>query len=124
MEAVLLEFLQRLEAVADQFDEQVCTALGGDVFHGFLKPDPNYQLPDAFGMRTEEADALVGDALARFLSAAHQVAQQFGLDTYQKRLDAVQNPNVHTAGGRNYEAFFDCLDAEWWDNEIRNRKAE
>jgi hypothetical protein len=123
-----LELLHRLEAIAEQhserYDDQVCAALGEAVFYGFMKHNPDYRLPEAFGMRTVEGDALVREALARFLQAAHQATQQFGLDTFQKRTEAFQNPNVLTTSGRKYEDFFDCLSAEWWENEKRNQRTE
>ena len=125
MEAALLEFLQRLEAIAEQhweLHDTICReAISEDVFNGFIKPDPNYQLPESFGMRTPEADDLVRSAFAQFLQAAHQAAQQGGLDTFQKRAEAFQNPNVRTAGGSDYEDFFGWFDPDWYD-ENGNRK--
>jgi hypothetical protein len=114
METVLLELLHRLEAIEAEHEEigdtEVRERMGAAVFNGFLKPTPNYQLAESFGMFTKKANKLVRLALAWFLPAARQAAQQDGLDTFHKRLEAFQNLNVRTEETNDYNDYFG-----WWN---------
>jgi hypothetical protein len=119
MEAVLLELLRRLEAIGEEneelFDGYTRDALSAAALDGFIRADPEYRVPESFEMLTPEADELVRDAIASFLSAARQAAQQDGLDTFQKRLAAFQNPNVRTQTAYISGDFFSWRTPEEFD---------
>jgi len=121
MEAVLLELLHRLEAIEAEHEEigdtDVREAMGAALFNGFFKPKPHYQLPASFGMVTKQGNKLVRAALDEFLPAAQQAAQQDGLDTFHKRLEAFQNLNVRTEETNDYNDYFGWYNPKCYDED-------
>ena len=119
MDRVLLELLHRLEEIGEEheelFDSDVREAMDDVVFSGFVKPKPGYVLPDKFGMFSTEGDELVREVFLWFLPAALQSAEQAGLDTFHKRLAAVQNLEVRTEEENDYNDFFGWSDPALFD---------
>lgn len=119
MDEVLMELLHRLEAVGDThgelFDSDVREAMDDAVFHGFIKPKPGYILPETFAMYTQEGDRKVQEVMAWFLPASRQSAEQYGLDTFHKRLMWFQNLDVRTARQNDYNDFFGWANPEQFD---------
>jgi len=107
---VLLELLNRLEAVADAheelFDSEVSDALDTAVFDGFIQPKPGYTIPDTFAMFTTEGDRKVREVFAWFVPVACETARRAGLDSFHKRLEAFQNLAIRTAQENCYNDFF------------------
>lgn len=93
MEELLRELLADLAAIAERHgeinDSDVEELLTQSIFDGFLKPEPGFSLPLAFGMANVEGDALVRAALARFVERATPLADRLGLN-FHDRLAAFQ----------------------------------
>ena len=106
MEDVLLDLLHRLEAIGDEhnelFDSEVREALDDAVFFGFIKPQPEFVLPEEFALFSAEGNRRVWKTLAWFLPLARQAAERVGLDTFHKRLAAFQNLAVRTRRKNDY----------------------
>jgi hypothetical protein len=125
MDDALLELLNQLEAIGGEheefFDDRAEEARSEALFNGFLKQEANYLLPATFALSTEAANERVRDALARFLPAARQAAQQDALDTFHKRFAALRKPHVRTEAWSDSADFFGW----WWDpadfDEFGNR---
>ena len=119
MDEVLLELLERLEAVGEVheelFDSDVRDAMDDAVFYGFIKPKAGYGLPEKFAMFTREGDQAVREVLAWFIPAAREAGERAGLDTFHKRLCAFQNHEIRTARKNDFNDFFGWSNPELFD---------
>jgi hypothetical protein len=76
------------------------------VFLGFIDQDPDFTLPDEFGMFEEEGNQGVKEALAKFLPAAVSEAKKLGLRTPEQRFDVFENGRITSDGGKPTDDFF------------------
>jgi hypothetical protein len=121
VEQLLLELLYRLEVIGDRdeslYDTVVREKMGDAIFFGFVKPQPDYELPDDYGM----PDAENGDiktALAEYINGMHTLAQATGITTFHGRLKAFQNSSVRTAKQKNdFDDFFGWSNPEFFDDD-------
>jgi hypothetical protein len=108
MEQLLLQLLEALEAIGQQYEEISDTesraAIRKAIHHGFLKPDADYSLPTDFGLSDEEGNNRVRNAVGQYIQAAKLKAGELGLNFHQ-RLDALQNHLVATADGSTSDEF-------------------
>jgi hypothetical protein len=125
MEQALRVFLERLEAIEQEFDglgeTDVREHMGDDILRGFLRLEPGFVPSGAYGL-DPLANRLVGDAIARFVRAACAAARREPLDSFHERLAAFQNHEVRTASGSDYNDFFGYKDGSWFDpsgNDLR-----
>src|SRR5580658_6040733 len=97
MDKLLLELLEALEEIGRSHEEiydGICRDEMGDaVFHRFVKPAPNYALPQDFGLDSDDANQRVRAALLRYVDSANELAAKLGLADFQARLAAFQNPD-------------------------------
>jgi hypothetical protein len=63
------------------------------------------RFPRSFGMFSAEGDRLVDKALRRFLEAARESEELAAVPVGQARLDLLQNSNIKTARGMQYDEF-------------------
>lgn len=122
MDQVLLELLDRLEAVGSShkelYDSDVRQKLGNAVMDGFVRARQDYRLPSQFGLMDESANRSVREALARFIVDAKREANSMSLVTFHERLAAIQNRSVRSTRGRNdYEEFFGHSPPEFFDSD-------
>src|SRR5262249_12243174 len=97
------------------YDAVVREKMGNAVFFGFVKPRPDFVLPDDYGMPEEENRA-IRVALGAYIKGARTLAPTAGLNTFHKRLAAFQNSAVRTAGGKNdYEGLFGWSNPELFE---------
>jgi hypothetical protein len=76
------------------------------VFQSFLCPEPEFELPDDYGLCDPEANTAVKEAIEDFVGAARVLAPSLGLANFQQRLAAFQDPSVSTKSGTTYDEFF------------------
>ena len=110
MELLLRELLTKLLLIQgdhpDFESEAVEEALSEVIYHGFLRLESDYQLPDNFGLETSEANRQLQEVLGHFLRHANDYAQSHGM-TFHQRLAAFQNPEVTVGPQRHgYNDFF------------------
>lgn len=117
MDDLLLQLLVRLEAIGQEHEEISDTesreAMRRAVFKGFIKPDSAFSMPTDFGLSTDTANQLVGEALGDYIRSANALATEHGLH-FHARLKALQNSNVVTPTGTTYDEFFGYASPEWW----------
>jgi hypothetical protein len=120
VEKVLVELLERLAAISQDYgelqDTEVRERLDDAIHHGFLLPTPSYKLPNEFAMYSKEGNHAVHKILQWFLKAANAAADTEGLNTFHKRLAAFQNLDV-TAGPQQlcYNDFFGWANPKRYD---------
>jgi hypothetical protein len=107
MRELLLALMRKLEAIEAKYgDLPPAEFMGSVVFQSYFRPEPGYELPDDYGMSSEEANKEVKDALAAYVTAARLQAPEEGRVTFQQRLAAFQNSGVVTENGGTYDEFF------------------
>ncbi len=126
MEELLLKLLVRLESIEKEHEEitdTVCRdAMRKTVFLSFLRPEPDYQFPDDYGLYDAEANLAVKAAIVDYVTAVQALAPSLGITNFQQRLAAFQNVSVYTEDGTTYDEFFGYqvpsrydLDGNWLD---------
>jgi hypothetical protein len=125
VEKALRAFLERLEAVQEDYDglgdTDVREHMGDDILRGFLRLESEFVPSGEYGL-DPAANRLVANAIARFVKAARAAARREGLDSFHRRLAAFQDLDVRTAGGSDYNDFFGYKEASWFDaagNDLR-----
>ncbi len=113
MNEAVLRFLQDVKKILDQGGPFYDTDVREVVFHaideGFIKRRPGYVLPQSFEMLSDEGDALVRDAMERFLVAANAEAERRGCFDPGGRLLLLREAQVPPPeqGGYEYNLFKD-----------------
>src|SRR5262249_32003166 len=104
------------ETHKEVYDTEVRERLDDSIYHGFLIPNPNYELPDEFSLFSEEGNRAVKEALAEFLQSAREAAQLEGISTFHQRLAAFQNRGVRIGPKKVcYNHFFGYTDPKCYD---------
>ncbi len=119
MEELLLELLIRPEAIGERdeslFDAVVREKMGEPVFHGFLKPEPGYVLPDDYEMPAAE-DRSIRDALGAYVEEAGTLAKALGIESLHGRLAALEDLDVRTKQENDYDDFFGWMNPDMFDD--------
>jgi hypothetical protein len=99
VEQLLIDLMRRLETIGDHdrslYDTVVREKMCDPIFYLFIKPKPDYIMPDDYGM-SGEANRVIKGALRDYVEGALALAPSLGLDTFHKRLAAFQNETVRT----------------------------
>lgn len=116
MENILKKLLDDLAAIAaddhdEIFDTDVREQMSDAIWSGFINPQGGYELPDTFGMFSDDGNERIKAALEEFLPAAGKYARENGISTPQERLDAFQNENVAGGDEYSYDDFFGYLES-------------
>ena len=118
MEKLLLNLMRLLEAIGDRdeslYDTVVREKMGDPIFYLFVKPKPDYAMPDDYGMSNEDNRA-IKTALKEYIEGALALAPKLGLDTFHKRLAAFQNGEVRTEQTNYFDDFFGWSNPELFD---------
>jgi hypothetical protein len=119
IQPILSELLNSLEAVGGRneefFDTEVRQRVSDAIVDGFVREKPNYELPDEFGLYDDEANLAVRGALLQFIGSATAIAHRDGLASFHDRLASVQNRQVRSDGGYDYEEFLGHSPPEFFD---------
>ena len=109
MEEILRMLLNRLEAIGkdheELFDSDVRQEMSNAIMEGFVRAMPGFVLPREFGLFTPEANAAVRTALAEYIVAADKEATMQGMTVFHDRLAAMQNADIHSEEGNDYDEF-------------------
>ena len=105
MDKLLLELLETLEVIGrsheEIYDSDCRDAMGDAVFALFIKPSPGYELPEDFGLDSDDANQQVRTALRRYVESASKLAAKSGVADFPARLAAFQNRDVRTSREQN-----------------------
>ena len=121
METILLELLRRLERLGDAhgelYDSEAREQIGDIVMDGFVRRKPGFTMPSRLGMRSEDADHELRQALDSYIEDANKLADEIGLSSFHDRLAAFQNRAVRTnpAIDVGYEELFWHTPPDWYD---------
>ena len=124
MDELLRELLETLEEIGrsheELYDSDCRDTLGDAVFHLFINPSPGYELPDDFGLDSDDANQRVRAALRHYVDSARESAAKLGLADFHARLAAFQNGDVRTSRGqKQFDAFFGWSDPACFDSTGR-----
>ena len=117
MDQIVLRFLRDLARIDERYpqlyetDVQEC--IHSAILEGFVKQTAGYSLPSSFEMLEQEADALVRDAVERFLIDAKEEAQRAGCVQPEDRIASVTNADVPSPEEGGYYANF-FRDTDHW----------
>jgi len=115
MKKALKQLLNALDKVFEEHEEVGDTAVREfmyDAVHkSFVVPQAGYQLPDDFGMFSEDGNKQVKAALSRFLAHPDLLAAARQLKTPRERLDAFQDPEVESSEGNTQDEYFGYAEA-------------
>jgi hypothetical protein len=111
----LKQLLDRLDGIFEEHEELGDTAVRQFMYEAvhrsFIDPQPGYELPDDFGMFSEEGNGEVRAALKTFLAHPEVAATATQLTTPKERLDAFQDSGVESAEGNFYDEYFGYSEA-------------
>jgi hypothetical protein len=120
MNELLRSLLESLEAVGKEhpelFDSDVRHAMSNAIVDGFVRGHGVEAVPTGFGMFSVEADAKVHQAIEAYVVSACRLASEIGIKRFQDRLAAVQNSEVRTCCGSDYDDFLGHSAAEQFDS--------
>lgn len=110
MKKALKQLLDNLDAIVEEghdelLDTDVREQMADAVHQTLVDPQEDYELPDTFGMFSDEGNAMVKTALEKFLSHA-EVAAAKKIPTAAARLDAFQDIDVESTEGNTYDEYF------------------
>ena len=115
MKKALKQLLNALDRVFAEHEEVGDTAVRQfmyDAVHkSFIVPQPGYELPDEFGMFSEEGNKKVRAALRKFLTHPEVAAAATRLKTPGERLDAFQDVDVESSEGNTQDEYFGYAEA-------------
>src|SRR5712692_10758339 len=98
MKKALKQLINALDKVFEEFEEVGDTAVREFMYDAvrksFIVPQVGFELPDEFGMFSEEGNRKVRAALREFLTHPEVAAAATKLKTAKERLDAFQDVEV------------------------------
>lgn len=113
MSILLLELLERLEAIEKEHDglgeTNVREQMQQHIFRGYLRPEFGFTPNGTYGLDSI-ANQRVRMVLDEFCSQAPLAASHDGLTTFRLRLAAFQNSEVRTPTGSDFNDFFGVID--------------
>ncbi|MCC9603340.1 hypothetical protein LOC67_22550 [Stieleria sp. JC731] len=121
MDELLRKLLDELDSIGQSneeiYDSECRDKIGDPILYRFLRPDPQYYVPDDFGLRTEDANLRAKAALIAYTDDARKTAGDLGLNTFHARLEAFQNGDVASTVENNYfDDFFGWIDPDRFDD--------
>ena len=114
VQKVLKRLLDRLEIVAQEDDEvyemESKMALSDAIVKGFIFDNPEYTLPNHFGLESEELNIAIKKALQEYIEGMRPLVESYSLDDEDKRWYAFQDLDVDSEGEEDVEEFFDWIE--------------
>jgi|GEM_PF-2954981 len=114
VQKVLKKLLDRLEIIAQEDDEvyemESKMALSDAIVKGFIFDNPEYTLPNHFGLESDELNLEIKNALQEYIEAMSSLVKNYSLDDEDKRWDTFQDMDVESDGEQDVEEFFDWIE--------------
>jgi len=114
MEQVLKGLLNKLDLISEDspeiLDSDVRQQLSNALFNCYIDPVADYDLPDDFGLFTDEGNQKVRTALRSFVDEAIPIAIQLKLITPDDKLGEFQNDDVESNIGSVYDEYFGYIE--------------
>jgi hypothetical protein len=115
MKKALKQLINALDKLAEDghdevMDTDVREQMHDAVYKTLVEPQPDYQLPDEFGMFSPEGNKKVKTILTKFFAHPELIEAQ-KLPSSKARLDAFQDDEVESAEGNTYDEYFGYNDS-------------
>ena len=114
MEQVLKGLLNTLDLISEEnaeiLDSDVRQQLSDALFNCYIDPVDDYDLPDDFGLFTDEGNQKVRAAIESFVDNAIPVAIKLKLITPEDKLGEFQNDGVKSSIGSVYDDYFGYIE--------------
>jgi hypothetical protein len=114
MKKALKQLINALDEVFKEHEEVGDTAVRefmyDAVYQSFVLPQAGYELPEEFGMFSEEGNRKVRGALKEFFAHPEVAAAATKLKTPREWLDAFQDAEVESSEGNTYDEYFGYAD--------------
>ncbi|MBN8627491.1 MAG: hypothetical protein J0M17_18595 [Planctomycetes bacterium] len=122
MDELLRELLDAIDAVAEHheeiFDSECREQMSNPIFYLFIAPRTDYQMPNEFGLYSDQANQQVKAALAKYISSVTELAAERGIKSFHDRLAAFQNNEVQSMTARTfYDDYFGWMNPADFDHE-------
>ncbi len=128
MKDALKKLLDLLDAIGHEheelFDTDVRQNMSNAIMDGFVRHRLQFEIPETYGMYSEEANAAVRGAITEYIAAANNRAEELGLKRFHERLNAVQDRTVRSVNGNDYDEFLGHSREDFFDefgNVIRTQ---
>lgn len=103
----LLNSLDKIGKINDEIgDTDVREKMSKAIHRTFIEPVGSYELPDEFGMFSDEANRLVKSALESFLNSVIPKIGSAGLASENERMNAFQDDDIESSEGMYYDDYF------------------
>jgi hypothetical protein len=103
----LITALNRISVKHGEVGDSAVRELMYEVVHkAFIAPQRGYDLPDEFGMFSEEGDQKVRAALSTFLAHPEVAEASTRLKSPKERLDSFQDMDVKSSHGNTHADYF------------------
>jgi hypothetical protein len=128
MRDVLKKLLDLLDEIGNEheelFDSDVRQNMRNAIMEGFVRHRLQYEIPQDFGMFSDEGNTAVHKAIAEFVATANDKADELGISAFHDRLNVVQDESVCSGNGNDYDEFLGHSRGEFFDergNVIRTQ---
>jgi hypothetical protein len=110
MEQILKGLINELDLISEEnaeiLDADVRQQLSDALFNCYIDPVDDYDLPDDFGLFTDNGNQRVRAALKSFVDNAIPLAIILNLTTPEDKLGEFQNDSVQSSIGSVYDDYF------------------
>ena len=115
----LLRLLAKLERIGDVyeelFDSEVREQAGEALMASFVRQTSTYEIPETFGMLTNDANGMLRSAIIQFVECAKTTCEAKRITLFHERLTLLQDGNVRTERGNDYDEFIGHTPPDWYD---------
>ncbi len=110
--------LSEIGELHEEIYDTVCREKMGDpIFFLLIKPDPNYGMPEDFGLTDPGANKLVKAVLLEYVTKAKATAALEGIETFHERLAAFQNEDLCSDRcGNDHDDFFGWMNPDGFNS--------
>ncbi len=113
-DALIRDFFTELERLSEEYEELTDTDVRENIHHTlnyfFIWNNQRDQLPCYYSMFSLEGDRAVAHTVEKFLTAADECAEIINTPLGQARLNLLQNRNLKTPKGEEYDLFIGHTD--------------
>jgi len=115
----LLRLLTDFERIGDVheelFDSEVREQAGNALMAAFVRRASDYEMPATLGMFSDGANDLLRCAIIQFFDCAIPICDAERIIRFHDRLKLLQDDNVRTERGNDYDEFIGHTPPDWYD---------
>ncbi|WP_147274353.1 hypothetical protein [Bremerella cremea] len=123
MRDALKRLLNLLDEIGNEheelFDSDVRQNIRNAIMEGFVRHRLKYEIPQDFGMFSEDGNTAVRNAISEYVATGNKKADELEIRTFHDRLNVMQDDSVCSVNGNDYEEFLGHSRGEFFD-EVGN----